>query len=131
MRLVGREIHSDDPSSELLTFECACGQIVTATTNQIDFRFRYEELSCRATPRGSVGMAPIRSYLDEDAAFDSEATRAMGQAFEQACAALNVAGDDKRGRRVIAARIIDLARAGLTEARALRDRVLDEASRSA
>ena len=27
-------------------------------------------------------MAPIRSYLDEVAAFDPDATRSMGEAFE-------------------------------------------------
>jgi hypothetical protein len=34
MRLVGRESHPEARHPETLTFECDCGQIVTATTNQ-------------------------------------------------------------------------------------------------
>ena len=34
MRLVGREIHSEAPNAEVLTYECDCGQISSATTNQ-------------------------------------------------------------------------------------------------
>ena len=50
-------------------------------------------------------MAPIRSYLDEEAAFDAEATQSMGQAFAQACAALHIPPDDRHNRREVAARI--------------------------
>ena len=71
-------------------------------------------------------MAPIRSYLDEDAAFDPDATRSMGEAFEATCKALNVFAADEQGRRVIATRIIDLARGGLTDAKALAERVIAE-----
>jgi hypothetical protein len=34
MRLVGREPHPEARHAETLTFECDCGQIVAATTNQ-------------------------------------------------------------------------------------------------
>jgi hypothetical protein len=34
MRLVGRENSHNVPKLEILTFECDCGQLVTATTNQ-------------------------------------------------------------------------------------------------
>jgi hypothetical protein len=69
---------------------------------------------------------PIRSYLTEDAAFDAEATRNMGLAFEQACSALNVYNTDEHGRRVIATRIIDLARRGITDPKSLAERVIAE-----
>jgi hypothetical protein len=71
-------------------------------------------------------MAPIRSYLDEDAAFDPDVTRSMGEAFEAACKALKVVAADEQGQRVIATRIIDLARGGLTDAEALAERVIAE-----
>jgi len=34
MRLIGRETNPDAPTTELLTFDCDCGQITTAVTNQ-------------------------------------------------------------------------------------------------
>jgi hypothetical protein len=68
---------------------------------------------------------PIRQYLEDQAAFDPRAIKAMSDALEQACHALNVNGH-LRDREVIAARIIDLARNGVIDARALSDRVLAE-----
>ena len=41
----------------------------------------------------------------------------MSDAFEQACIALNIPPGDVRGREVIAMRIIDLARRGVTDRR--------------
>jgi hypothetical protein len=67
---------------------------------------------------------PIRSYLEEGAAFDDKTAAGIVEAFEDACVALQVV--DKPGRAVIAARVIDLARAGLVDATALRDRVIQE-----
>jgi hypothetical protein len=67
---------------------------------------------------------PIRSYLQEGAAFDDKTTAAIVEAFEDACLALRVM--DKPGRRVIAARVIDLARTGLVDAKDLRDRIIQE-----
>ncbi len=32
MRLVGRESVPGNPAAELLTFQCACGQVATATS---------------------------------------------------------------------------------------------------
>lgn len=72
-------------------------------------------------------MAPIHQYLDDQAAFEPEAMAAMARAFEAACNSLHVFKGDEQGREIIAARIIDLARSGLIDARALRDRVLQEA----
>jgi hypothetical protein len=69
---------------------------------------------------------PILNYLEDHAAFDQEAIAAMSRAFEQACAALQVFAGDARGREIIAARIIDLARGGVVDAGALRDRVVSE-----
>jgi hypothetical protein len=34
MRLVGRETNPNAPTTELLTFDCDCGQITTTITGQ-------------------------------------------------------------------------------------------------
>jgi hypothetical protein len=70
---------------------------------------------------------PTQSHLSNGAAFDADATNAMGRAFEDACSALQVPAYDIRGRLAIAARIVDLARAGVTDAGTLRNRVVKEA----
>jgi hypothetical protein len=49
----------------------------------------------------------------------------MLKAFEEACNALQVS--DEKAREIIATRIIDLARGGVIDAAALRDRVVAEA----
>jgi hypothetical protein len=69
---------------------------------------------------------PIRQYLeDQSSAFDPDAIKVMSDALERACRALNVNGH-RRNREVIAARIIDLAQNGITDAKALSDRVVAE-----
>jgi hypothetical protein len=68
---------------------------------------------------------PIRRYLEDNAAFGPEAITAMSEALERACAALHVNGQ-LRDREVLAARIIDLARHGVLDAKALSDRVVTE-----
>jgi hypothetical protein len=68
---------------------------------------------------------PIRQYLEDRAAFDPDAIDAMSAALEQTCAALHVNGH-ARDREVIAARIIDLARNGVLDAKALSTRVVAE-----
>ena len=75
-------------------------------------------------------MAPIHSYLKDDSAFDPEATQAMSAAFEGVCAALGLPHTNVRERKVIATRIIELARRGERNADQLRDRVLREAGRA-
>ena len=69
---------------------------------------------------------PIRQYLEQHA-FDPEAIAIMSHALEAACAALQVGAADTHARRIVATRIIDLARSGVIDANALRDRVLLEA----
>jgi hypothetical protein len=76
-------------------------------------------------------MAAIHCYLEKPAAFEPEALREMSQAFQDACNALGIFAGDEHGRQVIAARIIDLASAGVIDAAALRDRVLKEARTAA
>lgn len=69
---------------------------------------------------------PIRRYLEEDnAVFDPDAIEAMSEALEQACAALHVNGH-LHDREVIATRILDLARNGITDAETLSERVIAE-----
>ena len=58
----------------------------------------------------------IRVYLDDSAAFDDQAT---GNA-------LQIFNGDERGREAIAVRIIELARSGVIDSAALRERVLLE-----
>jgi hypothetical protein len=65
-----------------------------------------------------------RRSAQEGAAFDDNTTAAIVEAFEDACQALRVI--DKPGRGVIAARVFDLALAGLVDAKALRDRIIQE-----
>jgi hypothetical protein len=68
---------------------------------------------------------PIRQYLEDHSAFDPDAIKVMSDALERACHALSVNGHLRR-REVIAARIIDLARNGVTDAKALSERVVAE-----
>jgi len=53
----------------------------------------------------------------------------MSKAFGEACMALQVFAGDEKGREIVATRIIDLARNGLVDPNALRDRVVSEARR--
>jgi hypothetical protein len=69
---------------------------------------------------------PIRKHLTDKAAFGPAAIEAMSKAFEETCIALQVSAGDEKGREIIATRIIDLARSGLIDPAALRDRVLSE-----
>jgi hypothetical protein len=70
---------------------------------------------------------PIRKHLTDKAAFGPAAIEAMSKAFEETCIALQVSAGDEKGREIIATRIIDLARSGLIDPAALRDRVITEA----
>jgi len=74
-----------------------------------------------------LSMISIHSHLENQTAFDPEALSVMSQAFHDACNALHIFAGDEHGRQAIAARIIDLASAGVIDANALRDRVLKEA----
>jgi hypothetical protein len=76
-------------------------------------------------------MSPILAHLPERTAFEPEAIAAMSKAFEEACAALHVFAGDRNGREAVATRIIDLARSGLIDATALRERVVWEAQHAA
>ena len=72
-------------------------------------------------------MISIHSHLENQTTFGPEALSVMSRAFNDACNALCIFAGDEHGRQVIAARIIDLASAGVIDANALRDRVLKEA----
>jgi hypothetical protein len=69
----------------------------------------------------------IRKHLTDKTAFGPAAIEAMSKAFEEACIALQVFAGDEKGREIIATRIIDLARNGMIDPTALRDRVIAEA----
>lgn len=68
---------------------------------------------------------PIRRYLPNNAAFEPEAITAMSEALELACTSLQI-NDQGSDREIIAERIIDLARGGVIDAKALSDRIIAE-----
>ncbi|MEA3132890.1 MAG: hypothetical protein QOG17_736 [Gammaproteobacteria bacterium] len=75
--------------------------------------------------RARMGIIP--SFPPPEIAFDPEAVQAMSTAFDEICAALHLPACARCEREHVAARVIELARCGLTEPRALRERVLWEA----
>jgi hypothetical protein len=72
----------------------------------------------------------IQHHIEDHSAFDPDQINLMAKAFEDVCNTLSVFAGDDAGRRVIAMRIIDLARNGVIDAAALRDRVINEAKAS-
>jgi hypothetical protein len=68
---------------------------------------------------------PIRRYLDDHSAFDPDEIDAMSRALEETCKSLHINGQIQ-AREIIAGRIIDLARNGVLDAKALSERVLAE-----
>ena len=69
----------------------------------------------------------MRHLSEEFCAFDPEQLEILRQAYVEACNHLKVYAADQRGREAVATRVIDLAKAGVMDARALRDRVPLEA----
>lgn len=76
-------------------------------------------------------MTSIDPHLASQHVFEPEALAEMSRALQEACVALDIFAGDEHGRRVIATRILDLAGAGVRDAKALRDRVLSEARTAA
>jgi hypothetical protein len=68
---------------------------------------------------------PIRRYIEDGVVFDPEAIEAMSRALEETCKALHINGHI-HDREVIATRVIDLARNGVMDAKALSERVVAE-----
>ena len=73
---------------------------------------------------------PIRRHLAKQCTFEPEEIQAMSTAFDEVCVALRVFSANERGRQIIATRIVDLARDGVIDPAALRDRVIAEAKLS-
>jgi hypothetical protein len=63
--------------------------------------------------------------------FEPEAIEAMATACNEACILLQIFAGDERSKQAVAAQVIDLARRGVIDAKALRDRVLLEAKLAA
>jgi hypothetical protein len=61
---------------------------------------------------------PIRKFLDGEA-FEPETIQSMGDALAGACRALGLADRDDPATRLVAAKIIELARAGERDPRRL------------
>jgi hypothetical protein len=70
---------------------------------------------------------PIREYLGDAPTFAPAQIKAMSKALREVCAILRIEDDDRHSREAIAERIIDLARTGVVDAVALKERVLREA----
>jgi hypothetical protein len=70
-------------------------------------------------------MVEILPFL-KDEAFDQTDITAMSLALNDICKELRLPDGDNPARRVIAERVIDLARCGVRSPLALRDRVLRE-----
>ena len=70
-------------------------------------------------------MGNIIPFL-RDSAFGPQDIQAMSQALDQVCTSLGVADSDNEERRIIAERIIALAKGGDCNASQLRDRVIHE-----
>ena len=84
-------------------------------------------MGCLLLPPVKVGHMPIRNYLEHHAAFEPDAMMAISQALEEVCLKLQIRADQKRDREVVAIRLIDLARNGVIDTKALCERVLLEA----
>jgi hypothetical protein len=71
----------------------------------------------------------LMMYVDDNElnTFEPRAIDAMVKAYTEACILLQVFAGDERGKQAVATRVIDLARTGVIDAIALRDRVLLEA----
>ena len=68
------------------------------------------------------------NFLDDElTTFDPEAIDILHRAYVDACGELGVFSGDQRGREIIAARIIDIARNGVIDATAISQRVVSEA----
>ena len=72
-----------------------------------------------------------QKFLDnEQTSFDPEAIDILHRAYLDACGELALFPGDQRGREVIAARIIEIARNGMIDATAISQRVVSEARKS-
>ena len=68
---------------------------------------------------------PVRAYLDPNHCFRPDAVKAMGEAFEAACAFMAIDVNEPKRREVVARLIITLARADHeADASVLRDRAI-------
>jgi len=71
-------------------------------------------------------MGTSVEFIREGAAFNPQDIRAMSMALDDVCKTLSI--DRHRDRKVIAIRIVELARRGERSPKKLRDRLLAEAN---
>jgi hypothetical protein len=62
----------------------------------------------------------------DNSTFEPEEALLLARAVDDTCSALHIPREDIHDREIIAARIVDLARSGIVDAAALRQRVLQE-----
>jgi hypothetical protein len=75
-------------------------------------------------------MTSIQRFVQITQAFDPEATRTLGQAFDMACALLGHTAQPTAAREAIAKRILEAAKAGERDPVRLRDAGLAALSNS-
>lgn len=63
---------------------------------------------------------------EEQTTFEPEAVEILHRAYSEVCAKLGIFAGDMRGQEAVAMRVIDLAKSGVLNVDALRDRVLAE-----
>jgi hypothetical protein len=69
-------------------------------------------------------MGTVVSYFN-GSAFDSQATHAMGEAFDLACSNMRIGGQPEVVREIMAARIIQAARSGERDPNRLAAKAMD------
>jgi hypothetical protein len=72
----------------------------------------------------------MHSQLRECTAFDASEVEAMGQAFDAACATLQLSDADDAFRKVVACKVIECAESGERNPQRIYDLVLSEVRRS-
>lgn len=68
----------------------------------------------------------LKPLLEESVAFDEAATHAITVAYDEICREMKLPADAQDERQQIAMRVLDLARTGVIDAHALRERVIEE-----
>jgi hypothetical protein len=80
-------------------------------------------------PQQNIGDG-MHSQLRECTAFDASEVEAMGQAFDAACAALQLSDGEDAFRKLVACKVIECAESGERNPQRIYDLVLSEFRRS-
>jgi hypothetical protein len=81
-------------------------------------------------PNHKKGGDRMHSQLRECTAFDASEVEAMGQAFDAACATLQLSDGEDAFRKLVACKVIECAESGERNPQRIHDLVLSEFRRS-